>query len=92
MKLRFILSMISIIIPTFNRACFMENAIKSVLSRAGASTSFEIVVIDDGSTKTEADRLASYCCGIASCRYIKLPTNQGVHVARNTGITEARGN
>ncbi len=83
--------MISVIIPTFNRVKFTENAIKSVVDSAGTSTTFEIVVVDDGSCESDAKWLASYCAGIESCRYVKLLTNQGVHVARNRGITESKG-
>lgn len=78
---------VSVIIPTYNRAHYLPQAIESVLSQS--FTDFEIIVIDDGSTDdTEAviqpflvdDRL----------QYVKQP-NAGVAAARNAGMRLAQG-
>jgi GT2 family glycosyltransferase len=75
--------MFSVIIPTYNRAAFVVRAIESV--RAQTFTDYEIIVVDDGSTDDTAD-----CVAATGVRYIPQ-TNQGPGVARNRGITEARG-
>ena len=78
--------MFSIIIPTYNRAKFVETAIKSVLDQSYRD--FEILIIDDGSTdetetvinKLQDDRI----------RYF-YQENLGRSSARNKGIEEAKG-
>jgi len=71
---------VSIIIPTYNAASFIEQAIDSVLAQTYKD--FEIVIIDDGSTDNTKEVLQKYADKI---RYIMQP-NKGVAIARNTGI------
>ncbi|XOF34291.1 MAG: glycosyltransferase family 2 protein [Candidatus Electrothrix sp. YB6] len=80
--------MISVIIPTYNRANFLEQAITSVQKQTLACA--EILVIDDGSTDATPElirRLAA--CSNVPIRYF-FHQNQGASAARNRGITEAR--
>ena len=83
--------MISIIIPTYNRASFLEEAIQSVLdqdyfARHGAS-SFEFLVIDDGSTDNTEDIVKS---SGNQMRY-HFQEHKGVSAARNLGLELAQG-
>ncbi|MBC8486006.1 MAG: glycosyltransferase [Bacteroidetes bacterium] len=71
---------IAIIIPTYNAAHFIEKAINSVLSQSYSN--YEIVVVDDGSTDNTREVLEQYGDKIT---YIRQE-NQGVAIARNTGI------
>jgi len=71
---------VTVIIPTFNSAQFLTAAVDSVLAQTFKD--FEIIVVDDGSTDNTEDVLKSYGDKV---RYIKQK-NQGVSVARNTGI------
>lgn len=79
---------ISVIIPTYNRAGFIEHALASVLKQSLACG--EILVIDDGS----ADATRDIVTGIS--RRAQVPTrylyqeNKGASAARNKGIAEAR--
>ena len=75
---------VSIIIPIFNYARYLGEAIDSALSNKHIEC--EILVIDDGSTDNTADVARSYESQI---RYI-YQENQGVCAARNKGIREAR--
>ena len=76
----------SVVIPLYNKANYIEETIRSVLDQT--CQDFEVVVVNDGSTdnsletakKFESDRV----------RVIDQ-VNQGVAVARNTGIHNARG-
>jgi glycosyltransferase involved in cell wall biosynthesis len=76
---------VSVIIPTYNSARFLGDAIDSVLAQTYED--FEILVIDDGST--DDTRMATRRYGSA-IRY-SFQANQGVSAARNRGISEASG-
>lgn len=78
--------MVSVVIPLYNMAHYINRAINSVLSQT--TPDFEIIVIDDGSSD-DGGKLVQ---GIndSRIRYIRQE-NQGVSAARNHGIAEARG-
>ena len=50
--------LISVIIPTFNRAAWVREAVDSVLAQTFQD--FELIVVDDGSTDTTAAGLSPY--------------------------------
>jgi glycosyltransferase involved in cell wall biosynthesis len=77
--------LVSVIIPTFNRAHCIKRTVESVLSQTFAD--YELIVVDDGSTDDTPKVLAAYSDRL---RVIQQP-NQGVSTARNTGIQSARG-
>jgi glycosyltransferase involved in cell wall biosynthesis len=79
--------LVSVIIPAYNVAEFIGEALDSVLAQT--FTDYEIIVINDGSPDSEAlERvLAPYLSRIV---YLKQE-NRGVSAARNTGINAARG-
>ncbi len=76
---------ITVIIPTFNRASQVPDAVRSAMEQT--LEPFEIIVIDDGSSDHTEGALARFSNSI---RYIKTE-NRGVSSARNRGILEARG-
>ena len=76
---------ISVIIPVFNGANFLAQAIES--ARAQSLQPAEILVIDDGSTD-ESARIASGFGGIVRC---VSQENGGLSAARNTGLSQAAG-
>jgi len=75
----------SVIIPTFNRAAFLAEAIDSVLAQT--EKDFELIVVDDGSTDQTSELVAAYGKQI---HYLFQP-NAGVSAARNFGIRHAKG-
>jgi glycosyltransferase involved in cell wall biosynthesis len=77
--------LISVIIPTFNRAALVAEAVDSVLAQSFRD--FELIVIDDGSTDGTAARLASYGDAL---RY-QRQEQSGVSAARNRGLSMACG-
>jgi glycosyltransferase involved in cell wall biosynthesis len=79
------LPLVSVVIPTFNRAGMLQEAIDSVLDQK--SKDFELIVVDDGSTDGTCHILNRYKQRL---RAVYQP-NQGVSAARNTGIRMARG-
>lgn len=76
---------VSVIIPTYNRAEYVTQAIDSVLAQT--YTDYEIIVVDDGSADNTKEVLLPYMDRI---RYI-YQENAGVSAARNTGIKAAKG-
>ncbi len=78
---------ISIIIPTFNCAKYITEAIESVLRQTYKD--IEVVVADDGSTDNTREVLRPY---IENNKIIYIyQENQGPGAARNTGIKLAKG-
>lgn len=79
--------LVSVIIPCYNAASFVAEAIESVLAQSYPD--WEIVVVDDGSPdRGDLDRaLAPYLERIRLVRQ----ENQGLAGARNSGISAARG-
>lgn len=76
---------VSVILPTLNRAGLLAQAIDSVLAQTFAS--FELIVVDDGSTDRTPDLLAAYAGHITLLRQ----PNRGVSAARNRGIAASSG-
>lgn len=77
--------LVSIIIPDYNQAHFIRDAINSALRQTYRN--FEIIVIDDGSTDDSPTAIAEFGNRI---RTIRQP-NQGLSAARNTGIAASVG-
>ncbi|MFP4387620.1 MAG: glycosyltransferase family 2 protein [Desulfococcaceae bacterium] len=77
--------LISVVIPAYNRAWTLRNAVDSVLDQAYSP--FELLVIDDGSADETPALLREYGDRIRVFRQ----SNQGVGAARNRGIAVARG-
>lgn len=73
-------SAVSVIIPTFNRRRFVQEAVGSVLAQDFSD--FELIVVDDGSTDGTAEQLSAYGSKIRVIRQ----ENAGVSAARNRGI------
>lgn len=76
---------VSVVIPAFNAAAFVTQAVDSVLAQTWPHR--EILVINDGSTDNTLDVLTAYGNAI---RVINKP-NGGLSSARNRGIEEASG-
>jgi len=76
---------VSVIIPAYNSAQFITQAIQSVLAQT--YTSYEILVVDDGSTDQTQAVVLQHRDRVV---YIRQDNN-GPSAARNTGIRAARG-
>ncbi len=77
---------ISVIIPTYNRAAFLKEAIQSVLDQT--FNDFELWIVDDGSTDQTKTIVASFDDQRV---YSIYQTNQGVSAARNAGLKKSKG-
>jgi len=76
---------VSVIVPVFNGAATIGEALASVLAQSYRD--FELIVVDDGSTDATSQVLANYAGSI------KLITraNGGIAAARNSGVRAATG-
>jgi len=82
-----ILPLVSIIIPTYNRAALLPRAIQSIQKQDVLE--IEIIVIDDGSTDETQSML--HKVDEPRLRCIRFPENKGIGAARFTGVEAARG-
>jgi GT2 family glycosyltransferase len=80
----------SIVISTYNRADALEQTLEALADQTAPAESYEVIVVDDGSTDDTAAVLgaASLPCGF---RTLRLPENGGVSAGRNAGMRIARG-
>ncbi len=86
-KTGFLSPVISVVMPTWNRAVIISDAINSV--QAQLFTDWELVIIDDGSTDNTAEIVAAFA-GDRRIRYVKQP-HTGQSAARNHGLRLAQG-
>ena len=77
--------LISIVICTYNRAHFLPLALESVFAQSYQA--IEVIVVDDGSTDNTSSLMKRYEGKVHYSRQ----NNQGVAVARNTGLHLAQG-
>ena len=79
------LPLVSVIMPAFNSARYIQESIDSVLAQDYPNN--ELIVIDDGSTDSTVELVSDYG------NRVRLITqqNQGAAVARNAGLKAARG-
>jgi GT2 family glycosyltransferase len=77
--------LVSIVVPAYNYAAFLPEALDSALAQTHAD--IEVLVVDDGSTDDTSSVLAAYGDRI---RVHRQP-NRGLSAARNEGARLARG-
>lgn len=80
---------VSIVIPTYNRAKYLTQALDSVLQQTYQH--FEIIVIDDGSTDDTKNVMEEYMKRFPNKIKYFYEKNKGPAAARNRGINEAMG-
>jgi len=83
--------LVSIIIPTYNRAHLIGETLDSVLAQT--YTNWECIVVDDGSTDNTDELLATYCVKDSRFQYHHRPANRpkGANACRNYGFELSKG-
>ena len=79
-------TLVSVIIPTYNRPTYLKEAIESVMRQSFQG--FEILVIDDGTPHQENETL---CNQFPHVRYEKIENSGGPAHPRNIGASKAIG-
>ena len=77
--------LVSVIIPTYNTARYVQESINSVLEQDYPS--IQLIVIDDGSTDETVDIIRHYGERVV----LLTQQNQGAAAARNAGLAVAQG-
>ncbi|PEX06320.1 glycosyl transferase [Bacillus cereus] len=85
---KYINGLVSVIMPCYNGQAYLEEAIQSVLSQSYSS--LELLIIDDASTKPIKNIISKFIYD-KRVRLIQHQENQGVAIARNTGLKNSKG-
>lgn len=80
--------LISIIVPTYNVEKYIRTCIESILAQTYRNV--EVIIVNDGSTDQSLAVISDLICSHHNVKVINQK-NQGVSVARNTGIDVATG-
>lgn len=80
---------VSVIIPTYNRATFIPNAVKSIVDQN--YDNLEIIIVDDGSTDDTQAVVNALRYKNTNINYYQNTRSKGPSGARNTGILMSSG-
>src|SRR5580658_11080358 len=78
---------LSVVIPTWNRAALVGEAVESALGQEGGD--LEVIVVDDGSTDGTAEFIERRFG--KSVKLLRMAMRSGVGAARNEGVSQATG-
>lgn len=81
--------LVSIITPVYNAAAFIEETIQSVIKQTYKN--WELILVNDQSTDNSIVLIQSYLNAYPQIKLINLVENSGAAVARNKGISYAKG-
>jgi glycosyltransferase involved in cell wall biosynthesis len=83
---------VSVVCPFFNEEQIIESAISVLLDKMHElNTTWELIVVNDGSTDNSHDIAAEFCEKSPHLRLLSYPINRGRGYALRTGIAAARG-
>ncbi len=88
MDSNFNMGLVSIIMPSYNTAQYIEQSIKSVIAQTYKN--WELVVVDDCSTDN-TDEIVEQFLTDKRIKYLKNEHNSGAAVSRNRALREAKG-
>lgn len=80
---------VSIVIPCYNKECYISEAIESALSQTYEDT--EIIIVNDASSDNSAEIIESYAKKYKKIIFFENKTNEGVIKTRNFAIGAASG-
>lgn len=81
--------LVSIILPNYNNARYVAEAIESVLKQT--YTNWELIVIDDGSSDNSVEIIQKVIYRDERIKLIINPVNKGVSASRNEGLKTCKG-
>jgi len=81
--------LISVVLPTYNRAAFLPEAFRSVETQT--YDRWELIVVDDGSTDETSEIVDRFSATCSHPVRVICQANAGAYAARNTGLDAAVG-
>jgi len=81
--------LVSVLLPTYNRATFLEGALASIAAQTYAR--WEVVIVDDGSTDDTPSVLDRIVKAATRPVHVVRQANAGAYAARNTALDHASG-
>ncbi|MEO2033946.1 MAG: glycosyltransferase [Planctomycetaceae bacterium] len=78
----------SVVIPVFNRCDQLRRVLSLLSCQSVATSQFEVIVCDDGSTESLKQVITEFQVGIPQLRYLRQE-NRGPAAARNLGVLHA---
>ena len=82
---------VSVIIPVYNCARYLDETIGSVRSQDIGTGRYEIIAVDDGSTDDSLLTLERLAAGASDMRVFSIPNSGSAAAPRNRGLDEVRG-
>lgn len=82
--------LISVVIPTFNRAALLENCLESLARQVLDKPLYEVVIVDDGSPTDATRNICKAFSHRMNLRYLRMD-NSGIAAAKNLGIFASSG-
>lgn len=82
--------LLSIILPVYNVEKYLANCLDSLLNQDISSNTYEIIIVNDGSTD-KSFSIAQYYVDTTANVFLLNQTNKGLGGARNVGLRAARG-
>lgn len=79
-----------VLVPAYNEQDAISQTVRQLAEVLSPGPSFELIVINDGSTDATAERLQQVADDVAALRIIDHPTNVGYGASLKTGIRRAR--
>jgi beta-1,4-galactosyltransferase, putative len=82
----------SILIPVYNTECYLPRALDSIVNQTFDLHKVEVIVVNDGSPNGDlCDKIVNNYSNTLHIIYIKKNQNEGLYLARKTGVENANG-
>jgi glycosyltransferase involved in cell wall biosynthesis len=83
--------LVSVVVCSYNSAATLEAALDSALMQTLPPDSFEVLLVDNGSTDKTFELVGAYERLHSNFRYVRFPRNKGLAAACNYGLKSALG-
>jgi len=82
---------VSVVVATLNRSRYLQLCLQALALQTAAPQSFEIIVVDNGSTDDTAAVVRTFCAAKGPVTHYLPEPRQGLSIARNSGWRAGKG-